>query len=152
MAFMKRNSPIRSNQLKRTSSDSGPSVRPKKWTENLDCQQQQQPSDQISSVQDSSKSSKTTKTPNKLVKPVNCKKPLITRPSPYSYSCKKVTHVSFYFRGHLMIISDIAPTIANSCQKMHLCDSNRRKNRLSRVTGKGSGTESSDRPREVGIS
>nr|CAH0098588.1 unnamed protein product [Daphnia galeata] len=89
MAFMKRNSPIRSNLLKRANSDAGTSVRPKKLTENLDCQQQ--PSEEISSVQESNKSSsKTTKTPNKLVKSVSSsKKPLYTRPSPYSYSTKK---------------------------------------------------------------
>jgi hypothetical protein len=89
MAFMKRNSPIRTSQLKRSNSDIGPSVQPKKRPENLDCQQ---PSEQISSVQITGKSVKTTKTPNKLVKPVgNSKKPLtVPKPSPYSYSTKKV--------------------------------------------------------------
>ncbi len=87
MAFMKRNSPLRSNQLRRTSSDSGPPVRPKKWAD-LD---HQQSSVQIRSEQNNSKSPKPSKTPNKLVKLVgNSKKPL-TRPSPYSYCAKKVS-------------------------------------------------------------
>ena len=113
---MKRNSPIRSNQLKRANSDAGTSVRPKKLIENLDCQQQ--PSEEISSVQESNKSSKITKTPNKLVKSVsNSKKPL-TRPSPYSYSTKKVYSLALSHIFHLHILTYfryIAPTIANSC-------------------------------------
>jgi hypothetical protein len=115
---MKRNSPIRSNQLKRANSDAGTSVRPKKLTDNFDCQQQ--PSEEISSVQESNKSSsKTTKTPNKLVKSVSSsKKPLYTRPSPYSYSTKKVYSLALSHIFHLRILTYfryIAPTIANSC-------------------------------------
>ncbi|XP_046454328.1 uncharacterized protein LOC124202102 [Daphnia pulex] len=81
MAFMKRNSPLRSNQLRRTSSDSGPSVRPKKWAD-LDRVQ-------LSSEQDCSKSPKPSKSPIKLVKPVSNTKKLITRQSPYSYCARK---------------------------------------------------------------
>ncbi len=146
---MKRNSPLRSNQLRRTSSDSGPSVRPKKWAD-LD---HQQSSVHTSSEQDSSKSPKPSKTPNRLAKPVsNTKKP-IARQSPYSYCAKKVYlhkligHIFPYYSCTLLFL--IATTISNSCQKMHFCNTDRRKDCLARVGGIEADGKSQHSPREA---